>query len=662
MRNRKTLIHEEFLEFPVGPLPTDFTAAGEYHTLPMDRGMGIWHEPMRGDWRPNSPWVVVEDEGAHRLLQTADESSRGPRILVAGDPAWKDYHITARLQTLKTNGSAGVLFRYETSRHHLGVAFEGGNGVVLFSRTHDDTTRLVRAEFALDCSKEYRLDISMNGMEIRVKIDGAHVFTYGPEANAGGDPPIFPRGRIALYATTTCFFSSIGVTQSEEEHHRDTVHAEERRNALAKQRELYPKPELWRRIDTKGYGTGRQIRFGHLSATGQLDILLAQNLKLLSGGDSYTTIRCLTAINLAGDVLWQWGEPSESLDAALVTCDLPVQIYDIDGDGQDEVICLKNFRLYVLDGRTGEVKNQRDLPLNPKEEHQFGRLLGDAIIIANLRGTSRPADIIIKNRYRQIWAFDQDLNELWTREFDTFQTGHFAQPYDFNGDGRDELYIGYCLLGSDGSTIWTHEWEDHTDEIAIGRFDPRLPDPQIAVVAGEAGFAAFDMHGKVLFRNRLGHAQRLTAAKIRSDLAGIQFAVITYWGHAGIVSIHDCRGSELLHFEPTTMGVTLGPVNWDGSGAELLLLNGSPSRGGMIDGHGRRVVLFPDDGHPEMCCEALDLAGDRRDEIVLWDKDSIWIYTQEDTGVETGADSMYAPIRYPHYNSSNYRAEISLPE
>ena len=102
----------------------------------------------------------------------------------------------------------------------------------------------------------------------------------------------------------------------------------------------------------------------------------------------------------------------------------------------------------------------------------------------------------------------------------------------------------------------------------------------------------------------------------------------------------------------------LNPVNWTGNGTELALLSGSIEHGGMLDGYGRTVVVFPDDGHPEFCGEALDLTGDARDEIVLWDMERLWIYTQ---GKPFDGDRIYKPIRYPHYNASDYRAEISLP-
>jgi len=164
--------------------------------------------------------------------------------------------------------------------------------------------------------------------------------------------------------------------------------------------------------------------------------------------------------------------------------------------------------------------------------------------------------------------------------------------------------------------------------------------------------------GHVLHREFLGHAQRLSAARFRADLPGLQFYVSTYWGWAGIISLHDCKGRRLFETEPTALGSILNPVNWTGCPEELALISGSVRHGGMLDGHGRRVVLFPDDGHPEMCAEALDLTGDPRDEIALWDPSAIWIYTQ-DRPPET--PELYRPVRYPHYNASNYRAEVSLP-
>ena len=88
------------------------------------------------------------------------------------------------------------------------------------------------------------------------------------------------------------------------------------------------------------------------------------------------------------------------------------------------------------------------------------------------------------------------------------------------------------------------------------------------------------------------------------------------------------------------------------------MLNGHPVDGGLIDGYGRKVVMFPDDGHPDACAEAIDLNHDGLDEIVLWDRDRIWIYTRN---LPLDQEGLYTPIRWPHWNNSNYRGEISLP-
>lgn len=88
------------------------------------------------------------------------------------------------------------------------------------------------------------------------------------------------------------------------------------------------------------------------------------------------------------------------------------------------------------------------------------------------------------------------------------------------------------------------------------------------------------------------------------------------------------------------------------------MLSANVREGGMIDGRLRRVVMFPDDGHPDLAFNVLNLTGDERDEIVVWDSQRVWIYTQDRpfTGPK-----IYTPERNPDYNESNYRTNVSLP-
>jgi hypothetical protein len=100
------------------------------------------------------------------------------------------------------------------------------------------------------------------------------------------------------------------------------------------------------------------------------------------------------------------------------------------------------------------------------------------------------------------------------------------------------------------------------------------------------------------------------------------------------------------------------PINWTGQPGEYFVHSPNIKWGGMFDGWGRPVVMFPDDGHPDMCNAVLDLTGDCRDEVIVWDQHEIWVYTQDDNPL---SGRLYQPRRNPLYNYSNYQASISLP-
>ena len=77
-------------------------------------------------------------------------------------------------------------------------------------------------------------------------------------------------------------------------------------------------------IDVQDFGA-ETVRVGDLNGDGAPDLLLVQDVR------GPRTITCLTATTIFGDLLWQWGTPSA--EHGEVYCDLPVQVYDWDGDG-----------------------------------------------------------------------------------------------------------------------------------------------------------------------------------------------------------------------------------------------------------------------------------------------------------------------------------------
>lgn len=368
------------------------------------------------------------------------------------------------------------------------------------------------------------------------------------------------------------------------------------KEAETEEMKKHPKMKLWKKIDLKNFGTSRQIRFGHLTGTDEWYVVLAQMQKRVSR-DAYGFISCLTAIDLEGNVLWQLGEPSDKTEElGKVSADMAFQVYDIDGDGRDEVIVGWDFEIRILDGRTGNIKKSAKTPFSddddadligvPYQTYAFERINPDGIRICNFRGKERPADILIKDRYCRIYALDEDLNVMWKYKSPT-NTGHCPLPIDIDGDGKDELLVGYKLLDSDGQMLWSYPIsEDHTDEIVAGKWMPGEDEGHFACVSGTEGFFIGDFYGNIVARDMIGHAQRVSIANYCPEREGREIVVTNFWGHQGVIFLYDCYGNQIWEMENEMNGNILAPVNWDGDGTELILTNADAKKGGLLNGKG----------------------------------------------------------------------------
>ena len=418
-----------------------------------------------------------------------------------------------------------------------------------------------------------------------------------------------------------------------------------------------PRPKLWKKFETPGFGAGRNVRFGDLDGDGVPDMLIAQNIPRIRG-DAFDAISCLTAVTLEGKVLWRIGRPDPR--NGLLTNDTPFQIHDIDGDGRSEVVMVKDFQLQILDGATGRLKKSAWMPKAPAaKERGFELVSGDSIVFLNLSGHPDRREMLVKDRYEHFWVYDNQLKLLWQGDE---MTGHYPYPFPRASDGRDEVAIGYSLWTPEGNRLWSQAsaLKDHADGVMIGNLsgDPQAA-PRMYASGSDEGFLMFDMDGKLLKQVRVGHNQSPAVGKFRPDLPGLQYMSVNFWRNPGIVTLFDWNGAILAQDEPIHTGSPMLPVNWRGDGQEFVLLSGNVREGGMLDGHLRRVVMFPDDGHPDLAANVMDLTGDQRDEIVLWDQNRVWIYTQDRP---FDGRRIYAPRRNPDYNESNYRTNVSLPD
>ncbi len=187
--------------------------------------------------------------------------------------------------------------------------------------------------------------------------------------------------------------------------------------------------------------------------------------------------------------------------------------------------------------------------------------------------------------------------------------------------------------------------------------DPKAA-PRVYASGSDEGFLMWSIDGKLLKHVRVGHNQSPAVGKFRMDVPGLQYMSVNFWKNPGIVTLFDWDGNILAQEEPIHSGSVMLPVNWRGDGQEFVLLSANAKEGGMIDGQLRRVVMLPEDGHPDLTAAVENLTGDARDEIVVWDQRSVWIYTQD----RPFAGKVVEPVRNPMYNDSNYRTNVLLPE
>ncbi|MDW8049134.1 MAG: hypothetical protein RMJ07_05585 [Nitrososphaerota archaeon] len=398
-----------------------------------------------------------------------------------------------------------------------------------------------------------------------------------------------------------------------------------------------PKPRLLRHISVGDY-MGKLIRIGDLNGDGVPEIVTAQNERI-GPGNIYRQITCLTAINLDGSILWQIGEPDAENFEAL--SDLPVHVADINDDGRDEVITCMNFKILVMNGEDGRIINSATTPRSRKgggymegPETLFDRILGDCIVTCNLRGAGDRKDLILKDRYNNMWAYTVSLEPLWDYAGKLI---HSPSVFDVDRDGRDEVFAGDALLDHDGSVMWQLDAYDHCDSAVFYEYHGKI---LLAIANQCGGFYFLDaLSGRILRKWHIGHAQVLSAANFDPKYGYPLICGQTF--HGGLHQFLFSPEGEILfsHFDGVYGWV---PVNWTGDGVELIA---APQ--GLFDCYGNLVVEFPNrdyvDSRWGSKVYVWNFYGDCRDEVIVWNEKSIVIYTQEDNPRRGGI--LYSPIR-----------------
>ncbi len=278
---------------------------------------------------------------------------------------------------------------------------------------------------------------------------------------------------------------------------------------------------------------GGSIKCADLDGDGEQELLLLQaggqmGVKRGSSGsefinDADRTLHCLTAMKLDGTVLWQRGEPWADPANPFVSHgagDMMMPV-DLDNDGRVEVVVVQGDQLLVLEGRDGSERACTTLPADNflrLTSAQLGNPRDGLQIICKVNDAAYPP----WDYANPIVVYNADLS-IHREPFAVRGAGHNVVVMDLDGDGRDELFIGYSYLDHDLREVWRLDLgpdynyaQEHADQITVCDVNG---DGHLEVCyAGSEDFFVTDLDGKTVWSVHAGHSQ---------------YAVMGPWGPKG---------------------------------------------------------------------------------------------------------------------------------
>jgi rhamnogalacturonan endolyase len=377
--------------------------------------------------------------------------------------------------------------------------------------------------------------------------------------------------------------------------------------------------------------------FGDLDGDGLLDAVLRldNGIKEMSR-DPGVPVE-LEAFNHDGRSLWR--RPLMRHDHCFGNANnVPVALYDLDGDGKAEVICRlqegDDVYLAILDGMTGRVR--RKTPWTGMVSDFAKSSTRIHLSIAYLDGKT-PAIVTQTGLYENevFDAYDMELKKLWQYKSIAETNGsgsHHIDIADVDGDGRDEVFDGTTLLNPDGSLRWSI-YREHPDIVSIKHILPGSKDRQVfyAVESNvHAGAYLVDAKtGKIIWKHnreddpRWVHAHTGWVSDIFEGSPGMEMLTNRDGHTANDLVLFGADGKILMN--PFPKGWR--PVNWTG-GKSRDLLSSNGRQVGRFDGKGITPIAgaVPNEAGGN-CNMTADLAGDFRDEVVCVGDNKVMVYS-----------------------------------
>ncbi|WEG13705.1 rhamnogalacturonan lyase [Pullulanibacillus sp. KACC 23026] len=385
----------------------------------------------------------------------------------------------------------------------------------------------------------------------------------------------------------------------------------------------------------------------------------------------YTGNTYLDAYKLDGTRLWRIDMGRNIRSGAHYT---QFMVYDLDGDGKAELAVktadgtvdglgqvigdpeadyrnedgfIINGPEYftIFEGTTGKALITTDYDPPRGDVKDWGDSTGNRAdrflaCIAYLDGV-RPSVVMCRGYYTRSvlvaynWR-DGELTKIWRFDSDdpgnsdyAGQGNHSVSVADVDGDGKDEIIYGSCVIDHDGTGLYSTKL-GHGDAMHVGNLDPTRPGLEVFQVHETPSEKGVELHdagtGEILWGKSSTHdVGRGTSGNIDPRYLGEQ-----YWAD-GV--LYNNKGEKISRNVPSSTNFAIW---WDGDLLRELLDKNRVDKWDYINETTVNLLTAEEcesnNGTKATPCLQANLFGDWREEVVWRTKDStaLHIYTTTD--------------------------------
>lgn len=479
------------------------------------------------------------------------------------------------------------------------------------------------------------------------------------------------------------------------------------------------RPYLELPLQTPSGYTPNDASVGDLDGDGEYEIVLHQAGRAKDNAHAgMTDPPILQAYKLDGTLLWQINLGINIREGAHYTQFL---VYDLDGDGRAEVVCKTadgsvdgagkvigdasaDYRndqgrilagpefFTVFDGLTGAALATADyIPPRHPDTHspspdQMKQVWGDGYgnrldrfnaAVAYLDGR-RPSFVLARGYYTRTvlaafsfrngkieheWTFDSASGRGDDHRYGG-QGNHNLSVADVDGDGRDEIVFGSCVIDHDGDGLYTTGW-GHGDAIHVANMDPNRPGLQVVIPHespaqyGPNALACFEARTGKLILGVEGNRDIGRGVAFDIDPRFPGFEMWASGGTGGLYNINHTRpdrenGPRGAEVSTRRLGSMNFGVWWDGDPLRELLSGNQITKWNWEAEREDRILTAEgcsaNNGSKATPTLSADILGDWREEVI-WradDGQALRIYT---TTIPT-QHRFYTFMHDPHYRLS----------